>query len=262
MTETSTILHVPHSSTFIPPATREQFQLDDASLDRELLRMTDHFTLELFSRTSSAESEIVRSDVSRLVVDVERFDDDALEIMASRGMGVLYNRTSDGRPLRRPLTDSERNELLAVWYRPHHNRLTQVVRDAMDSGKRVVIVDAHSFPAKPLPYELDQRTDRPYICIGTDAFHTPETLLTAMHLELRDLGYSVAVNAPFSGALVPMAFYQKDPRVHSIMLEVNRSLYMNEETGERRADFAIVAERVQRAYSTAIERWSVMAPGV
>ncbi|MBO4318696.1 MAG: N-formylglutamate amidohydrolase, partial [Mailhella sp.] len=45
------------------------------------------------------------------------------------------------------------------------------------------------------------------------------------------LGYSVSVDEPFSGSMVPMAFYRRDSRVSSIMIELNRDLYM-----DRRAD--------------------------
>jgi N-formylglutamate deformylase len=46
--------------------------------------------------------------VSRLVVDPERFTDDAREPMARKGMGVIYTRTASGEPLRRPPSDDER----------------------------------------------------------------------------------------------------------------------------------------------------------
>jgi N-formylglutamate amidohydrolase len=36
---------------------------------------------------------------------------------------------------------------------------------------------------------------------------------------------------------VPTKFYQKDARVQSIMIEVNRKLYMNEKTGEKTQNF-------------------------
>ena len=38
-------------------------------------------------------------------------------------------------------------------------------------------------------------------------------------------GYSVSINSPFSGTIVPLKHYLKDRRVSSIMIEVNRSLY-------------------------------------
>lgn len=60
-----------------------------------------------------------------------------------------------------------------------------------------------------------------------------------------DLGWSVAVDRPFSGAIVPLAHYQRDPRVASVMVEVNRRLYMDELTGRRLPGFAGARARLQ-----------------
>ena len=46
---TPLVAHVPHGSTFIPPDARELILLDDAALQRELVRMTDWHTEDLFS---------------------------------------------------------------------------------------------------------------------------------------------------------------------------------------------------------------------
>ena len=79
--------------------------------------MTDHRTLRLFA-DPSADTVVVRAPVSRLVVDVERFPDDADEPMAARGMGVVYTTTSQLTPLRRVLSDSERKALLQAYLLP------------------------------------------------------------------------------------------------------------------------------------------------
>lgn len=56
--------------------------------------------------------------VSRLVVDPERFTDDAQEPMAAVGQGAVYTRTSDGSALRE-LLDGERDALLGTYpWRP------------------------------------------------------------------------------------------------------------------------------------------------
>ena len=52
--------------------------------------------------------------------------------------------------------------------------------------------------------------------------------------------------------MVPSSFYQKDARVYSIMVEVNRSLYMNEDTGERSAGFDEVRRKVHSALDALI----------
>jgi len=93
------VFHVPHDSTGIPDHIRHQFALSDDVLADELLKMTDHHTLDLFTHFIPAE-QIVRAEVSRLVVDVERFADDANEDMARVGMGAVYIRTHSGSLLR------------------------------------------------------------------------------------------------------------------------------------------------------------------
>src|ERR1700733_12480439 len=57
---------------------------------------------------------------------------------------------------------------------------------------------------------------------------------------------SVAVDAPFAGALVPLSAYGKDRRVLSVMIEVNRRLYMDELTGQKTQDFGAVRAAVGR----------------
>jgi N-formylglutamate amidohydrolase len=180
----------------------------------------------------------VRYPVSRLVSDPERFEDDAAEGMSKVGMGVVYTRTSSGQPLRRPLSSQEREALLIEYYRPHHQALTDAVAAALEDAGSCLIVDCHSFPQQPLPYEPDPSPDRPDICIGTDEVHTPPQLRDALVSTFEGYGYSVALNRPFRGALVPSRFYHHDNNVQSVMIEVNRALYMNENTGAKSSGFA------------------------
>src|ERR1700733_11739319 len=94
-------------------------------------------------------------------------------------------------------------------------------------------LDMHSFPLRSLPYELDRSRDRPEICIGSDEFHTPEPLTDDFVKRFSAEGLSVAVNRPSSGAMVPMRYYRKDRRVASVMVEVNRRLYLDNATSKR-----------------------------
>ena len=94
------VLHIPHASMEIPDDVRQSFVVDDAQLRLELLRMTDHFTDELF-RVPPAVATSAVYPVSRLVCDPERFPDDAEETMAARGMGVIYTQRHDLGPLRK-----------------------------------------------------------------------------------------------------------------------------------------------------------------
>lgn len=253
------VVHVPHASTVIPADLAPPLALSPQEVRAELLAMTDHDTDDLFAMDPGV-ATMVRFPVSRLVVDPERFTVDSQEPMASRGMGVVYTRTSEGLQLRAEPTPAERASLLARFYEPHHARLTQAAQAALEASGACLIVDGHSFPSRPLPYELDQALDRPSLCVGTDPYHTPAWLRDLAVTELERAGFSVAVDRPFSGALVPLTFYRREARVRALMIEVNRSLYLDEATGERLDAFGEVKARLLGALGRIVEGWAARVP--
>lgn len=229
------LLHIPHASTCIPDEAFSDFVVDRDTLDAELLRLTDRFTDALYG-DGFPEAQIVAADVSRLVVDVERFANDAHEPCAAHGMGAVYVRTSTGAPLR-VLSETRRAQLMNEYYWPHHRRLDALTTRALEQFGRCVIIDAHSFPVAPMPTQVDFGDPRE-IGIGTDAMHTSAALAEVVHTFFTDRGFRVGVNRPFAGALVPNAYYGRDQRVQSVMIEVRRDLYMDERTGEPSPHFA------------------------
>lgn len=239
-----TVLHIPHASRAVPREESDDILLADADLERELTWMTDAYTDELFQPVDRTSAVVF--PVSRFVVDPERFEDDSAEPMAARGMGVIYTRTSHGLPLRATPSAQRRAALLARYYRPHHDALTRHVEAACDRWGRCVVIDCHSFPSKPLPYEPDRSPDRPDICLGTDDFHTPEWLVAGYEASFRRAGLTVARNRPFAGALVPSSHFRRDRRVAALMIEVNRKLYMDEESGARAPQFEGLALCLRR----------------
>jgi N-formylglutamate amidohydrolase len=179
------VFHAPHTSTFVPLELRDAILLDDDELRHELDRLTDHHAGWLLI-PDVRDADVVAPGVSRLVVDVERFLGDDQEPMARVGMGVIYTSTSHGRALRAPPAPDERRALLDSYYHPHHQRLEATLQAALDAYGRALILDLHAFPDVPLPCDLDQEPDRPDICIGTDAFHTPIELRDRIVAQLTD----------------------------------------------------------------------------
>ena len=145
-----------------------------------------------------------------------------------------------------------RNRILADFYDPHHARLTSAVDTALENCGRCTILDGHSFNSK-WPIKLDCLFDRPDFCIGTDPFHTPEGLRDAMVKAVKEEGYHVRINTPYSGAITPIKHYGKDKRVVSIMIEVNRKLYMDEKTGEKSKGFEKTKAMCQKLMRIAAE---------
>lgn len=244
------LLHVPHASVEIPDPWRALFALSDDELQRELVVMTDRYTDELFVLEGTDRLEF---PVSRLLVDPERFERDEDEPMAARGMGAVYARTHDGRPLK---DVSQRERLMDAYYRPHHRALSDWAETALREHGRCLIVDGHSFPSRPLPCDLDQTPERPDFCVGTCAPHTQELLRDAAVGALGRHGESVQVDRPYAGTIVPLSHLGSDPRVSSVMIEVRRGLYMDEENGHRAGAFSDVADMLASVLCEVVERWS------
>lgn len=232
------ILHIPHSKVAIPAALKREFVVRQRKLSAHLAASTDHFTDELFD-SNLANTQALIFPISRLAVDPERFERDALEPMAKRGLGVLYERGHDGNVIRGPITGSRREEILAAWYRSHHDWLTQSVDDALSRAPRALVIDCHTFPDVPFAMDTDKEVPRPDVCIGTAGIHTPAWLVRAATKWCKSQGWSVRVDAPYSGSMVPLKHNGKDRRVLSIMIEINRARYMELQGAQavRRASF-------------------------
>jgi N-formylglutamate amidohydrolase len=233
------VLHIPHASLDIP--FRDGYINDPVKIENEQLKLTDWYTDELFFSSTDV---MITAPFSRVFCDVERFENDAEEIMSTFGMGAVYTHFDNGENLR-AVTPTLRNRIMQDYYWEHHNKFTLAVTTELEKHGKCLIVDCHSYPSTPITRDLNQSPIRPDFNIGIDAFHTPQFIIDASVAFFEEKGYSLGVDWPYSGAIVPMNFYQKNPNVFSIMLEINRGLYLLEPSNEKSEQFTIIQQVVQ-----------------
>jgi N-formylglutamate amidohydrolase len=239
-----TILHIPHASTVIPEDCLKDFCISNDEITRELLRMTDSYTNELYI---SDDPKVYRVETmfSRLCCDVERFREDEGEEMSKIGMGAIYTHGSYMQRIKN-ITTARREELLSTYYDPHHKKLYDAVTLALSEEQGCLIVDCHSFQTLARPYEVDALRQRPQIGIGTHPTHTPPQVTDLISKWAVLHGYSFALSEPYAGTIVPLPYFEKDIRVKSVMLEIRRDLYMNETTGTKNKNFDLICKEVQQ----------------
>jgi N-formylglutamate deformylase len=236
---TKLILHIPHSSNNIPFT--DGYLTEGKELESEILKLTDWHTEDLFDSPGNI---MVVADFSRVFCDPERFESDDLEIMAQFGMGVIYTKTDNGKTIRE-VTPVLREKILTDFYRKHHDKLTKAVQEQLSEFSVATIIDCHSFSDIPFIRDLNQNTPRPDFNIGTDPFHTPEKYIQFSIDFFKAHGYTLGVDWPYMGTMVPGVFYNKDNRVKSIMLEVNRKLYLREDTNKKSENYPVIKNIVQ-----------------
>lgn len=202
------ILHIPHSST----------QLAGLTVNPEsVLLLTDHFTDDLF-HFNGAETKLV-SDYNRHVVDLERLVDDPLE---AKGQGILYKKDLFGGEIDRSQLD---NQALLDYFHQHHRNLGHDVRQYLAYFETCILVDCHSFGDQQLG-----RQNTPDFCIGFNNDTTYDAGLVKLLVNhFQTSGYSVGLNEPYAFSMSianpPFGFY-------SVMIEVNKRLYMDIEQGQ------------------------------
>jgi N-formylglutamate amidohydrolase len=240
------ILHVPHGSRALTAGARERLLLDDAALTAELDHMTDAHTGLIAARAGAAARVapwMFVNGLSRLVVDPERFPDDREEMLRA-GMGAVYLRTSHGEPLRAD-DPAHVEDLLTRYFHPYATAMTDLVNARLAAVGKAVILDVHSYPSRPLPYELHADGPRPAVCLGVDPFHTPGRLHEAAAQAFSRVG-GVDVNTPFSGTYVPLEHYGHDRDVAALMIEIRRDVYMAEPGGAPHSGIDRVVEALAK----------------
>jgi N-formylglutamate amidohydrolase len=217
------VVHLPHCGVEIPQKYRDDYFLNDEELEQNIYQYADYKTDELYGELVNSFDSVI-NQYSRLFMDPERFFDDAKESMQiNHGLGWFYeNAILEKKPLR----GTKHKDEIAEYYHAHHEKLTNLVDAKLDMFGKCTIIDCHSFSNERYRFH-DKNLPLPDICIGYDEYHKDEKVVDALLEMFKD--YDVAINTPYAGSLVPMKHYAKDSRVKSVMIEINKKLYLKDD---------------------------------
>lgn len=149
------------------------------------------------------------------------------------GKGLIWKLTDEGLPIYgRPLTVDEVRQRIDQCWRPYHAAVAQAIDDAHARHGYSIHINCHSMPA----IAGSHATDFPGLAhadfvIGDRDGSTADPALSHTLCEhLRGLGYSVDYNHPYKGVELVRRHGNPAANRHSIQVEINRKLYMDEAT--------------------------------
>lgn len=157
------------------------------------------------------------------------------------GKGLIWRMTDDGIPIyERQLSVAEVHERIDNCWRPYHAAVAAAIDAAHARHGYSIHLNCHSMPAVASSHATDFPGEaHADFVIGNRDESTASAHLSQQICEhLTGLGYSVSYNHPYKG--VELVRRHSDParQRHSIQVEINRKLYMNEETLEITGGFA------------------------
>jgi N-formylglutamate amidohydrolase len=132
-------------------------------------------------------------------------------------------------------------------YFPYHQALKRLIDETVARFGVCLLIDCHSMPSVGGPMDADPGSRRVDIVLGNCFDSSCSPAITAFaETVLRDLGYAVRRNVPYAGGFTTRHYGRPAEGVHTLQIEINRALYMDERRIAPLPTFAETAERMGR----------------
>jgi N-formylglutamate amidohydrolase len=152
------------------------------------------------------------------------------------GLGTIARVVNEQEEIyRAPLAVATALERIEKLYKPYHATLSGLLAQARQLYGYAVLIDFHSMPSAQGDRGEAHRVD---FVLG-DRFGTScaKEMVRCTERFLTGLGYKVTLNKPYAGGYITEHYGKPNEGVHALQIEVNRALYMDEETLALRRDF-------------------------
>jgi N-formylglutamate deformylase len=224
------ILASPHSGREYPPA----FMAASRLSPMQLRRAEDPLVDELLDGVTGV--PVLRARFARAFLDLNRSADELDPAMfegplpvpsrtterVAAGLGVLPRVAGQGLDIyRRRLTVGEAETRIAALHRPWHDRLAELIARARTRHGYAILVDCHSMPTPQGPFA-------PQIILGDRHGSSAAPALVALaEAHFRSTGWRVGRNIPYAGGHTTA--FHADPAngIHTLQIEIDRSLYLD-----------------------------------
>jgi len=156
------------------------------------------------------------------------------------GKGLIWRLTDQGEPLYdRKLTAAEVRSRIERCWKPYHQAVEGAIAAAHARHGYSIHLNCHSMPAISSAYSTDfpGLVHADFVIGDRDGSTAAPALSQRICDVLRGFGYEVAYNHPYKGVELVRRYGDPGAQRHSIQIEVNRKLYMDEASLEPNEGF-------------------------
>lgn len=254
------MFNAPHAGNLYPPEFLQSSALDA----RALRRSEDAFVDELFAGVLELGAPLMSARFPRAYLDVNRepyeldarmFEDrlpfyaNTRSMRVAGGLGTVPRIVADGHDIyRRRMPVAVALRRIEQLYKPYHRTLRGLLKRTSDLFGYVVLIDCHSMPSISLNRDEPVRAD---IVLGDRYGTSCSPVLTDMlDAAFCARGYVVVRNKPYAGGFITENYGSPALGRHSLQVEVNRALYMDETRLTKTAGFGRVAQDLAACFAS------------
>jgi N-formylglutamate deformylase len=245
---TPLVFDSPHSGAQYP------HNFDSILSELDLRRLEDAYVDELFEHVTEHGAALLSAQFPRSYIDPNRAEDDLDTTMideqwphaanpsqkSRNGIGLVFRRAASGPLYNRKLTVAEVRARLDSYYWPYHRTLERVLKQTWQHHGVVMHVNCHSMKSlnNCSPRTADGSARADFILGDRDGTSCAAQITTQVADHLRACGYTVSVNSPYKGVELVRRYSDPSKGRHSLQIEINRRLYMNERLVAKHDGFA------------------------
>ncbi|WP_342643489.1 N-formylglutamate amidohydrolase [Rhodoligotrophos ferricapiens] len=240
---TAAVFNSPHSGRQYPSQFLSQSRLDAHALRRS----EDCYVDDIFAGVVAMGAPLVKAHVPRAYLDLNRepyeldpgmFADrlpnyvNTSSVRVAGGLGTIPRLVCDSAEIyRRPLLFKEAEARIQSLYFPYHRALAELMDTTVAAFGEAVLIDCHSMPSTAAPASASDPVPRPDFVLGDRYGSTCAPAVTDfIETALTHRGYSAVRNRPYAGGHITQIHGRPAQGRHALQIEINRALYMDEET--------------------------------
>lgn len=248
----------PHSGRSYPAGLLARSRLDALTLRRS----EDAFVDELFAPVTGLGAPLIAARFPRAYCDANRapgeldagmfsgplgVNVDLPSPRVAAGLGMIPRIVRDGAEIyAAKLAPADADLRLRFLYRPYHAALAALVAETLARFGVAIVVDCHSMPSA---------RSVPDIVLGDRFGASAGGALTGWaERAFASAGFSTTRNTPYAGGYTTMLHGKQELGCHALQIEINRSLYLDEDTIQRRPNF----EAVKTSLASALAKLTAM----
>jgi hypothetical protein len=251
--DTPLILSSPHSGRIYPARFLKLARLDAQALRRS----EDAFVDDLFAPAARAGAPMLRAHFPRAYLDANRepyeldprmFDGklptfaNTRSLRVAGGLGTIARVVGEAQDIyARRLPVEEAMRRIEGLYKPFHQTLRGLMQRASARFGMAVLIDCHSMPSWTGTNPKSERIGADIILGDRYGTSCHSALIDVAEQHLRMLGYQVQRNKPYAGGFITEHYGSPGAGFHALQIEINRALYMDEETLQKKPSFAQVS---------------------
>jgi N-formylglutamate amidohydrolase len=261
------IFNSPHSGRVYPSVFLKASRLSPQALRKS----EDAYVEELLAAAPGYGAVLMHAHFPRAYIDINRepyeldpllFDGrlpdfvNSQSLRAIGGLGTIARIVNDKEEIYSgPLKLETAFTRIERLYKPYHAALESLLQVTRSRFGIAFLLDCHSMPS-----QQGERGGWPDFVLG-DRFGTscaPEITRLVQTL-LKNLGYRVLLNKPYAGGYITENYGKPAQGIHVLQIEVDRGLYMNEETFERSPSFSGLQRDMSRLIGMLVHelpRWT------